>query len=259
MPEIAEVRIMSDYINYYSDGNIYNSAYHVEKGNIPKKFRDNEFKIESTSNGKELIVKVGSDPIYCFMGMSGNWKYVATDEWFKTKHTRLRFDDNNGYSLLMHGGYMGPKYSVNKRFTGVKRGPDPVKEFEKFKENILSNIRLKHFDKPICDVLLDQRYFNGIGNYVRSTVLYYLDINPFRNARETILNHINILDMCREVAIKAYDLNGGQLRDWKNPFDTDYQKFREWVFYQKGISCKDSTGRTFWFNEKWKDNCIYEV
>jgi len=179
MPEIAEVRIMSDYINHHSDGNTYHTAYHVERGNIAKKFHENEFQIESTSNGKELLVKMGDIPIYCFMGMSGNWKYVPTNECEDTKHTRLRFDNKDGFSLLMHGGYMGPKYSVNKKFNGVKRGPDPVKEFDKFKENILSNIELKHFDKPICDVLLDQRYFNGVGNYVRSTVLYYLDINPF--------------------------------------------------------------------------------
>lgn len=43
----------------------------------------------------------------------------------------------------------------------------------------------------------------------------------------------------------------------RNPFDTDYDKFIEWVFYQKGLSCKDKTGRTFWYNEKWKDKCPY--
>jgi len=258
MPEIAEVRIMSDYINHHSDGNTYHSAYHVEKGNIAKKFHKKEFLLESSSNGKELLVKMGDIPIYCFMGMSGNWKYVPTDKWEDTKHIRLRFDNNDGYSLLMHGGYMGPKYSVNKKFNGVKRGPDPVKEFDKFKENIISNLERKHFDKPICDVLLDQRYFNGVGNYVRSTVLYYLDINPFLDARETIKNNIDILEMCRDVAIKAYKLNGGQLRDWKNPFDSDYKEFRDWVFYQKGISCKDSTGRTFWFDKKWENKCVYK-
>ena len=45
----------------------------------------------------------------------------------------------------------------------------------------------------------------------------------------------------------------------KCQFDTEYDEFQEWVFYKKGISCKDSTGRTFWFDEKWKDYCPYQT
>ena len=132
-----------------------------------------------------------------------------------------------------------------------------TKEFDKFKQLVLDNQKVKVFDRPICEALLDQKYFNGIGNYLRSTILYYLDVNPFDTAREVIKSHPQILDMCRDIPMKAYELNGGQLRDWKNPFDTEYDKFIDWVFYQKGISCKDKTGRTFWYNEKWKDNCPY--
>ena len=258
MPEIAEVRIMSDYINHHSSGEVFNAAYHVEKGNIPVKFHMSKFRVSSTSSGKELVVNINDIPIYCFMGMSGNWKYVRTNEWNDTKYTRLRLDNNKGYSLLMHGGYMGPKYSVGKRFVGgIKRGPDPVKEFEIFKINILDNLQHKDFDKPICETLLNQKYFNGIGNYMRSTILYYMDIDPFLESRQTINENINILDMCRDTAIRAYKLNGGHLKDWRNPFDSDYQEFRDWVFYQKGTSCKDSIGRTFWFDKKWKDSCPY--
>jgi len=115
------------------------------------------------------------------------------------------------------------------------------------------------FDKPICEVLLDQRYFNGIGNYLRSTILYYLDVNPFDRARDVIKSNLKILAMCRDIPIKAYHLNGGQISDWINPFNVDYDQFNDWVFYQKGLSCKDGTGRTFWFAEKWKDSLTYKT
>jgi hypothetical protein len=36
-------------------------------------------------------------------------------------------------------------------------------------------------------------------------------------------------------------------------------EFIKWVYYQKGVSCKDSTGRTFWFQEKWIDSCPYQT
>lgn len=256
MPEIVEVKIMSEYINQHSN-NRYVKIYNVERGNIPTEYLSSKFIIHSTNNGKELNLKLSfrdSDPItiFVFMGMSGNWKYVKTSEWNDTKYVRLRLDDETGHSLLLYGGYMGPKYNINKPFSGTKRGPDPMKDFENFKQNIISNLDKKDFNKPIYEALLNQKYFNGIGNYLRSTILYYLDENPFQNARDIIKKRPEILDLCKDIPIKSYQLNGGQLRDWKNPFDTDSQSFIDWVYYQKGDSMKDSNKRTFWFDPKWK-------
>lgn len=261
MPEGPELKIMSDFINEKSQDKTFSKLYHVEKGNNPK---DSElienFKLVAVSWGKELKLRVYHDvtsfDISVFMGMSGNWKFVPTENWNETKYIRMRLDTTDGYSLLLYGSYMGPKYRIGG-FTGVKRGPDPTKQFDEFKENVLNNLNKRVFDKPICEMILDQKYFNGIGNYLRSTILYYLDVNPFESARKVIQDNPDILDMCRDIPIKAYQLNGGQLSDWKNPFDTEYDEFKKWVFYQKGISCKDKTGRTFWYDEKWKNQCPY--
>jgi formamidopyrimidine-DNA glycosylase len=261
MPELAELKIMSDYINQTTKGKVFNKSFHVLKGNNPEQFHLlDEFSIDAESFGKELIIRLysGCDihKISVFMGMSGNWLLTSTENWSDRKFTRLRLDTTDGYSLLLYGSYMGPKYKIGG-FTGVKRGPDPTKEFRDFYKNVMDNIDKKAFDKPICETLLNQEYFNGIGNYLRSTILYYLDVNPFEEARKVIKENSNILSMCRDIPIKAYQLNGGQLSDWKNPFDTDYDEFQKWVFYQKGISCKDNNNRTFWFQEKWIDFCPY--
>lgn len=257
MPEWAEVRISGDYINKNCELKKFNKLFHVEKLNIATQdgaFSD--FTINAISNGKELVINsLHNDkeiPIYIFMGMNGGWKYIPTENWQETKHVRLRFDDETGNSLILFGGYMGPKYSIGKKFTGVKRGPDPIDSHEEFRQNIINNLEKKAFDKPIYEVLLNQAYFNGIGNYLRSTILYYLDVNPFSDARTVISNNPEILNLCREIPLKAYELNGGQLRDWKNPFGGDTVEFDKWVFYQKGEFLKDSDNRTFWYNKKWK-------
>jgi endonuclease VIII-like 1 len=254
---------MSDYINQNVKDKTFTKLYHVEKGNIPVDSNLIEnFKIESVSNGKELLLRLYQDDvdisISVFMGMSGNWLFTPTETWSDRKFTRMRLDTTDGHSLLLYGLYMGPKYKIGG-FTGVKRGPDPTKNYKEFEKNILDNLDKRVFDKPICEVILDQKYFNGIGNYLRSTILYYLDINPFLEARKVIKEYPQILEMCKDVPIKAYRLNGGQLSDWKNPFDTDFEKFQKWVFYRKGISCKDATGRTFWFSEKWREFCPYSI
>ncbi len=261
MPEAPELRIMCDYINQNVKNKVFIRSFHVEKGNNPIEFKLLEsFQVESNSFGKELKIRLFHDvtsfDISVFMGMSGNWKFVPTKDWNNTRFIRMRLDTDDGYSLILYGSYMGPKYRIGG-FTGVKRGPDSVKQFDHFKDKILNNLNKKLFDKPICEVILNQEYFNGIGNYLRSTAIYYLDINPFESARSIIQNNPEIFDVCRDVQIKAYELGGGQLIDWSNPFDTDCVDFKKWVFYQKGISCKDGTGRTFWYNEKWKNQCPY--
>ena len=40
------------------------------------------------------------------------------------------------------------------------------------RENVLKNLGDKAFDKPICEALLNQKFFNGIGNYLRAEILY---------------------------------------------------------------------------------------
>lgn len=37
---------------------------------------------------------------------------------------------------------------------------------------MLKNLDDKAFDKPICEALLNQKFFNGIGNYLRAEILY---------------------------------------------------------------------------------------
>ncbi|EOA92697.1 Endonuclease VIII-like 1, partial [Anas platyrhynchos] len=54
------------------------------------------------------------------------------------------------------------------------------------RENVLKNLDDKAFDKPICEALLNQKYFNGIGNYLRAEILYRLKIPPFEKARTVL-------------------------------------------------------------------------
>ena len=263
MPEAPEIRIMSDFINQNSKNFRFKKLFHVEKGNNPIDSNYDQYNISADFYGKQLQLnfynRLGeSMNISVFMGMSGNWKLVSTESWSNTKYTRMRLDREDGMSLLLYGGYMGPKYKIGGFNT--KRGFDIIKDFDKFKENVISNLSSKIFDKPICEALLDQRYFDGVGNYIRSTILHYMDVNPFESARNVIKSNPDIFDTCRYVIQKSYELNGGQLRDWENPNpNLDSDEFHKWVFYQKGISCVDKTGRTFWFDEKWANMCPYKI
>ena len=63
------------------------------------------------------------------------------------------------------------KWRVSNSFT-EDRGPDPVFEYPEFRANVLKNIDRRIFQKPICELLHNQKFFNGIGNYLRAEILF---------------------------------------------------------------------------------------
>jgi endonuclease VIII-like 1 len=187
------------------------------------------------------------------MGMSGNWKFVQTDKWNETKFVRMRMDTTDGWSLLLYGGYMGPKYKLGG-FTGVKRGPDPLKENDKFKKGVLDNIGCKEFDKPLGESLLNQKYFNGIGAYLLAEIVGRLDYNPHRTINQLCNKELedlfNMIVRCFE---ESYSFGGGEIKDWQNPFGEN--RIDEWLMFynNKEICYKQKFGtRNIWIHKKWK-------
>ncbi|BFY97901.1 hypothetical protein BsWGS_00941 [Bradybaena similaris] len=88
-------------------------------------------------------------------GMSG--KFVFTPAQELLKHSHLSFFTKQ--SPVMAVSFVDPR-----RFG---------------RENIVTNLHSAAFKKPICEVMLDQQYFNGIGNYLRAEILYRCQVPPF--------------------------------------------------------------------------------
>jgi endonuclease VIII-like 1 len=263
MPELAEIRIMSEYINKNSENrtfiNLRKSIESKVKTSIEKPF--DAFTIMATSRGKELKLELISNGesinLMCSMGMSGNWAFTRTGE--EHKHSHLMIDTSDGFTLSLVDVRRFAKWKWGNWNKG--RGADPTYEYQEFVDNIYKNINHRVFQKEISEILLDQKWFNGIGNYLRSTILYYADQSPWMNAKDAILENPKILELCRDVPLRAYQMSGGQLKDWANPFNKPEDKvsFREWVFYYKGLSCVDGSGRRLWFDSKWESTCPYEL
>ncbi|KFR02084.1 Endonuclease 8-like 1, partial [Nipponia nippon] len=153
------------------------------------------------------------------------------------------------------------------------RGPCVLSEYQAFRENVLKNLDDKAFDKPICEALLNQKFFNGIGNYLRAEILYRLKIPPFEKAR-TVLEALkdqeqarrkknpsltlskklklkrenpDLLELCHTVPMEVIAAE-------KNLFDPDhsdnYAAFKNWLqcYLVPGMSSlRDRNGRTIWF------------
>ena len=257
MPELAEIKIMSDFINQTCKNQDFTSISFspsaVKRGLSIVQDSDLQiFSITAESRGKELILSIiqGSQvflKIRCSMGMSGYWDFCNQDEL--PKHTHMKFNSISGKSLCLVDTRRFARWKEVNEWSS-NRGPCPVKQFDEFKENILSNIHKREFNKPIHLVLMNQQYFNGIGNYLRAEILFHASQDPFIEARTAIMINPSILDLCSQLPKEAYILGGGQLKDWENPFNVPAGGFSEWIqCYGKGTRIIDKNGRALWYHE----------
>ncbi|NXR04327.1 NEIL1 Endonuclease, partial [Sagittarius serpentarius] len=216
-------------------------------------FSSEAYRISAASRGKELrltLAPLGPGPpqdlVFRF-GMSGSFRL---------------FVDARRFGSWRLGDAWQPG-----------RGPCVLSEYQAFRENVLKNLDDKAFDKPICEALLNQKFFNGIGNYLRAEILYRLKIPPFEKAR-TVLEALkdqeqarrkknpsltlskklklmrenpDLLELCHTVPMEVITAE----KLFVDPDHSDnYAAFKNWLqcYLVPGMSSlRDRSGRTVWF------------
>ena len=291
MPELAEIKLMSDFIN---ESHNFVANYETVAINPSTKVKtelscltDKKFRVRSESRGKELRVSFfdldgktispnGNESLYFAMGMSGNWLLMRNDkqtlEKIKTsssiKHIKISFIGRE-VILVMHDMRNFAKWRWETNWKD-SRGPCPLHEFEEFKSHIykmLDHPRKKKLRiKPLNEILMDQEYFNGIGNYLRSTILNRFGENPFKTFSEISEEHKEkLLQLCHEIPEFAYKAGGGQSYIFKNPAAAQIKKEYKMIdildcYGRKDLDnvtfIDDKSRRRFWFDKKWVDSEI---
>jgi endonuclease VIII-like 1 len=267
LPEIDSLRITADLINDWSK----NEKYQWIRQDTTSKNKlilkdpiDQPFKIIAKSRGKEFKLVLVNDQIKTLMftfGMTGYW--LSGDINNPPKHTKVAIININKKQAL---------YFIDVRRFGKwrwgdwaeNRGPDPIDEFDDFKNNIINNLHDKTFNKPICEMLMNQKYFNGIGNYLRAMIVDMVDCNPFMSASNAIKKYPEILDYSRNISIQAYMFNANKLKvehGFKNPYpDRPINLFTQWKYstYRnpKFALVIDKGNRVMWYDPKWKEEAL---
>ncbi|XP_030586784.1 endonuclease 8-like 1 [Archocentrus centrarchus] len=298
MPEGPELHLASLYVNSMCEGVVFSGP--VRKSEVSKNpdvpFTSEAYRITATSRGKEVKLtltpikkdepkrrmKTGQaeqpiDIVFRF-GMSGYFRFTREDEL--PKHAHLCFYSKEKPSRVL-------SFVDTRRFGSWEpngtwqpnRGPCVLFEYKKFRENVVSNVSDRAFDRPICEVLLNQKYFNGIGNYLRAEILFRSNIPPFVSARAVLeglesddscenenplkketdtkmsvsakkkqMKHemSDLLRLCHAVPLEVVNL-GGKGYD---PTKKEYSDFEAWLqcYCVDGMkSLQDHNGRTIWF------------
>jgi len=211
MPEVVEVRKTADFLkkiminNNLTDINILKGRYKTHgafelynklKSSLPLKI------INIQTKGKFMYITF-ENGLYLFatLGLTGGWVSVHneliefpkiieyssdTSQFHKVaiNNLNVEFIINNGYHVYFFDSLsfgtlkvMDNSSSLTKKLSEL--GPDIMEcSFEEFKEKIL-----KKPDGYIGNVIVNQKLISGIGNYLRSDILWLSGISPFRKVK----------------------------------------------------------------------------
>ncbi|NXD82591.1 NEIL1 Endonuclease, partial [Halcyon senegalensis] len=240
-------------------------------------FSSAAYGITATSRGKELRLTLAplgrGEPQHLVFrfGMSGSFRLCPAAQLPRHAHLRFLTGESPPRALCFVDARRFGSWRLGDAWQ-PDRGPCVLTEYQAFRENVLKNVDDKAFDKPICEALLNQKFFNGIGNYLRAEILYRLKIPPFEKAR-TVLEALkfqeqarkkdpsltlskklklmrenpDLLELCHTVPMEV-------IATEKNLLDPDhsdnYAAFKNWLqcYLVPGMSSlRDRSGRTMWF------------
>ncbi|XP_038436957.1 endonuclease 8-like 1 isoform X1 [Canis lupus familiaris] len=303
MPEGPELHLASRFVNAACAGLVFGGAVETSRCSrgpaVP--FESSAYRISASARGKELRLALRPLPgalpareplalVFRF-GMTGSFRLAPRDALPAHAHLRfytappgprlaLCFVDARRFGRWHLGGDWQPG-----------RGPCVLLEYERFsplvsaegkqphlghdaateegRENVLRNLAHKAFEQPICEALLDQRFLNGIGNYLRAEILHRLGIPPFEKARTVLealqqrrpspeqtlsqkirakLQSPDLLELCHSVPKEVVQLGGKGYGPESG--EEDFAAFRAWLrcYGVPGMSSlRDRRGRTIWF------------
>ncbi|NWR85312.1 NEIL1 Endonuclease, partial [Furnarius figulus] len=241
-------------------------------------FHSEAYCVSAAARGKELRVTLSqlgpaaapAQHLVFRFGMSGSFRLCQAAELPRHAHLRFLTSESPPRALCFVDPRRFGSWSLGDAWQ-PERGPCVVSEYQAFRENVLKNLDDRAFDVPICEALLNQKYFNGIGNYLRAEILYRLKIPPFEKAR-TVLEALkeqkrrnkdpslmlskkvrlmqknpDLLELCHTVPMEVITA-GKQIFDPEH--SDNYANFKNWLqcYLVPGMnSLRDRKGRTIWF------------
>lgn len=198
MPELPEIHVISQCLNKKLSGMIItkirvdDEAKHVNLDTIP----DGNYKVISVNYyGKRILFNIESLDgvdimvIASFLGMEGRWCFQRGkhthigmrfhDPTCKVDNFSLYFDDSRHFGNVTLCRY---REDLDRYFSRIGIDIYQINVTDKMWLDRLRNNRIKHMN--ICDFLLKQQYFAGIGNYLRAEILYEAKVDPFKSLRD---------------------------------------------------------------------------
>lgn len=225
MPEIVEVHTIAGALDKILSGRKLTAIKYDSKSKFsrhPIKKLDQltlPCKIKSvTARGKKIIFTLDNGQfLVSSLGMEGRWVPKPENHsnlWIECEKFRFYYDDSRhfgDFSVALNQSELDEVMKTVGYCLLTQRDKITTEWWSKQ----FSNKRIK---KPVCDFLLDQSRFSGIGNWVRAEVLYRAQINPYRKIYELSPEEVETLRQSTfNVIDEALSSYGLTLRTYKDP------------------------------------------
>jgi uracil-DNA glycosylase len=238
MPELPEIRRFAALISTTAQQSQLMSA-HADLGST-----QSGLPVRAQSRGKQLLLTVGERSLLLGFGLVGHWT-TAADTSGADVRLWMRFQ--NGTVLVLKDAMKMAKWAPAADFDR-KRGPDPIDEHAAFVENVTAAVSQRRLTGEISAALLNQQFFNGVGNYLRAELLHRAGIYPL-DAIELVAEKrprefATLLRLCRDVPLEIISLGINKYGD-----EIEKQRFADWLHvYDKGVFVVDSSKRKIYMH-----------
>jgi endonuclease-8 len=200
---------------------------------------------EVTAHGKHLLMRFASGvTLRTHMRMSGSWHiYRAGERWRRPRSDMrivLETADFQAIAFTVQEAELIEARELDKRLERV--GPDVLAS--DFDPQLTAARLLAAGERPMCDVLLDQRVLAGLGNVFKSELLFLARVHPARPAstldrasaeliceRAKELLHLNVRDGAAGGIVTYHGMRRTTGRS--DPGD------RMWVYGRVGRPCRE--------------------
>lgn len=223
MPEGPEVRVITDGLNAKFGGHTLTNVEvvggrYLDAPTIPtlaEELTDLHYPLTNVRmhcKGKFLYwtMDEGGLPLQFFITLAMTGSFGQ-----ETKHSVLRFEFDNGNLFFNDPRHFGTFKLITSQITLpfklASLGWDPLQN-PNIPPHFIAGLRAKKANKTIAEVMLDQKWFCGCGNYLRSEALYRARIFPNLLVKE--LTHTQLTTLCRcliEIMHEAYKAGGTTL------------------------------------------------
>lgn len=230
IPEGVEVKISAEIIRPLLAGKrIYHvsvGAYSRYKKDLPEGLLDFDKNCRVSAvgvRGKFMYWTFDNDwHLFNTFGMTGQWSPIAGN------HPCLIFQFEGGAEQMI---FNDPRHFGTIKFVEGKQkllskinsfGWDPLNDgfVTKWVDFIID--KCSGTTKPIGELLMDQKIFAGVGNYIRAEALYLAKISPWRQAH--LLSKDEVASLCQalvSVMNESYKHQGATILTYKDAYGAE--------------------------------------
>lgn len=247
MPEGPEIHREADKIREVLAKNScsYVYFYHEHLKSFEKELTGKT--IESVdAYGKGLVIGFeGDNYFYSHNQLYGKWYIKAAGKYPKTnRQLRAELQTDQKSALLYSASEIDVMdgESLKEHPYLVKLGPDILRTItpEKIAERTVSK---KFSGRSFAALLLDQKFLSGVGNYLRSEILFDAGIHPANRPKD--LSEEKIIQFSKsvlQIAHRAYESNGitldeKRVRELKRNGEKR-RGYRHYVFARADKNCR---------------------